>query len=413
MVLPPERRVLKNGVKCSIINAGEADIVRIDLLFKGGKWTQTQRAQAALTAAMLKYGTKRYSYSKICELLDYYGAWLDMSATRDYITITLHSLTKYVRETLDVVASMILEPTFPEEEFTVLLNKTRERHKVNLSRGEYVSIMRLLNVLYGNVHPLGQQTTFADYDALSAKKLSEYHRRHFHSRNCSIFIAGKVTDETVSVVEQMFGNEPFGEQQSPIRLSTYLPDIEAGKRFFNEKPDAAQSCVRIGMHSVGYLHPDALPLKILITLFGGYFGSRLMSNIREEKGYTYGIYAMSDYGDDESMLLIAANTAHEYVEPLIGEVYHEITRLQNERVPEVELDLVKNYMIGDLLRSYENAFAIDDGWIECEMRTLPDSFFTDTFEVIKSITADRLRDLAQQYLIADEMKEVVTGRKIS
>lgn len=222
-----------------------------------------------------------------------------------------------------------------------------------------------------------------------------------------------MTDECLCRLEACFGAEPFGEGlQRPSRAS-FEPCTTSDKRLFIERPDALQSAVRMGLVTISRHHPDFAKLRVLVTLLGGYFGSRLMSNIREDKGYTYGISAgLASYPDD-SLLAISAETANEYVEPLVAEVYHEIDRLQHELVPLDELQMVKNYMMGDICRSYESAFSLSDAWIFLHTSHLPDTYFDEVQAAISGVTPEELRRLAQEYLCKENLKEVVSGKKMS
>ena len=169
----------------------------------------------------------------------------------------------------------------------------------------------------------------------------------------------------------------------------------------------------MGMLSLDRNHPDYLKLRVLVTLFGGYFGSRLMSNIREEKGYTYGISAGVMPYPGQGVLAVNAETANEFVEPLIAEVYHEIDRLQNDLVPAEELSMVQNYMSGEMCRSYESAFSLADAWIFVQISGLRDSYFTDALDAVKNVTPEEIRELAGKHLCKEKLKEVVSGKKMS
>ena len=169
----------------------------------------------------------------------------------------------------------------------------------------------------------------------------------------------------------------------------------------------------MGMVTLDGDHPDFFKLRVLITLFGGYFGSRLMSNIREDKGYTYGISAGVTSYPTTPALVIGAETTPEFVKPLITEVYHEIDNLQQELVSEDELDMVRNYMIGDMCRNCESAFSWADAWIYASTLDLPDTYFSDFFKAIKDTSAEDIRQLAQRYLCKETLKEVVSGKKMS
>ena len=185
------------------------------------------------------------------------------------------------------------------------------------------------------------------------------------------------------------------------------------KRIFTEREDAMQSAVKMGYTTITREHPDYLKLRVLMTVFGGYFGSRLMSNIREEKGYTYGISAGIMFYPDSGLLIVSTETDNEYVEPLIQEVYHEIDRLHQEVVPVEELSMVRNYMLGEMCRSYESAFSLSDAWIFIATSGLGDDYFSRSLQAVQEVTPAELQDLAQRYLCKEKLKEVIAGKKIS
>ncbi len=409
----PERMVLPNGVPLNVLNAGESEVVRIDFLIEGGRWQQTQPLQALFTNRMLREGTRRYAAAEIAEKLDYYGAWLELSSASEYAYVTLYSLNKYLSETLDVLESIVKEPIFPEKELGVIIDTNIQQFLVNSSKVDFLAHRGLVKAVFGERHPGGHLVQEEDYHCITPSVLRDFYNCHYHSGNCSIYLSGKVTDECTRKVEQLFGSEPFGTGFRKPEKKVYLPLASEEKRIFIERPDALQSAVRMGMLSLDRNHPDYLKARVLVTLFGGYFGSRLMSNIREEKGYTYGISAGIMPYPGQGVLAVNAETANEFVEPLIAEVYHEIDRLQNDLVSAEELSMVQNYMSGEMCRSYESAFSLADAWIFVQISGLRDSYFTDALDAVKTVTPEEIRELARKHLCKEKLKEVVSGKKMS
>lgn len=409
----PERMVLSNGIPLNVLNAGENEVVRIDFLIKGGRWQQVQPLQALFTNRMLREGTRRFTAAEIAERLDYYGAWLELSSASEHAYLTLYSLNKYLPETLDVLESIVKEPIFPEKELGVIIDTNIQQYLVNSSKVDFLAHRGLLKAVFGERHPGGRLVQEEDYHRITPSVLRDFYNRYYHSGNCSIYLSGKVTDECIRKVEQLFGSEPFGTGFRKPEKKEYLPVVSEEKRIFIERPDALQSAVRMGMLSLDRNHPDYLKFRVLVTLFGGYFGSRLMSNIREEKGYTYGISAGVMPYPGQGVLAVNAETANEFVEPLIAEVYHEIDRLQNDLVPAEELSMVQNYMSGEMCRSYESAFSLADAWIFVQISGLRDSYFTDALDAVKNVTPEEIRELAGKHLCKEKLKEVVSGKKMS
>ena len=411
-ILPPVRTTLPNGIPLAVINAGEQEVVRMDILFAGGRWHQSQKLQALFTNRMLREGTRKYTTATIAEKLDYYGSWLELSSSSEYAYLTIYSLNKYVAETLEVVESMIKEPLFPEKELNTILDTNIQQYLVNSSKVDFLAQRSLMQALYGEQHPCGQIAVEEDYRAIKPEVLRSFYQEYYHSGNCSIFLSGKVTPEIIRRVTDAFGY-PFGMyQQKAVRPEfsfTAVPE----KRIFTEREDALQSAVKMGCTTITRTHPDYLKLRVLMTLFGGYFGSRLMSNIREEKGYTYGISAGIMFYPDSGMLGISTETANENVEPLIQEVYHEIDRLYQEPVALEELTMVRNYMLGEMCRNYESPFSLSDAWIFIATSGLDDEYFSRSLQAVNEVTTQEIQELAQRYLCKETLKEVIAGKKLS
>lgn len=412
-VQAPKKIHMPNGVLLNVLDSGDNEVVRVDLLIEGGRWQQSQPLQALFTNRMLREGTRRFSAGEISEKLDYYGAWLELSSASEYAYVTLYSLNKYLPQTLEILESIVKEPVFPEKELEVIVGNNIQQFQVNSSKVDFLAHRALVKAIYGEHHPTGRVVEMEDYHRIHPAVLEEFYNRHYHSGNCSIYLSGRVTDDCIRRIEELFGREPFGKDFRKPEEKVFLPVSSGEKRIFVEREDAMQSAVRLGMLSMERNHPDYLKARVLITLFGGYFGSRLMSNIREEKGYTYGISANMMPYPGKGLLVVNAETANDFVKPLIEEVYHEIDRLQNEPVSAEELSVVKNYMLGETCRSYESAFSLADAWIFVQVSGLQETYFADVLNAIKDVTPAEIRELAGKHLCKEKLKEVISGKKMS
>lgn len=412
-ILPPVRTVMPNGVPLTIINAGEQDVVRVDILFGGGRWQQSQKLQALFANRMLREGSRKYTAAEIAEKLDYYGAWLELSSSAEYAYITLYSLNKYFAEMLDVLESIIKEPLFPEKELGTVIDANIQQYQVNASKVDFLAHRSLLRALYGEEHPCGRYVEETDYHHITPALLREFYDTYYHSGNCYVYLSGKVTDEITHRIEAAFGTTHFGNHQQVAVKKDFTFVSIPEKRLFIEREDAMQSAVKLGTTTIMRTHPDYLKLRVLITLFGGYFGSRLMSNIREEKGYTYGISAGIMFYPGSGLLGISTETANEYVEPLIQEVYKEIDKLQNDKVTPEELAMVRNYMLGEMCRNYESPFSLADAWMFILTSGLDDDYFARSLQAMKEVTPEEIRELAGRYLCKESLKEVIAGKKLA
>ena len=411
-VKKPERRRMKNGMALNIIEAGTQEVVRLDVLIGAGQWHQTQSLQALFANRMLREGTISMTSAQIAEKLDYYGAWLELSSSPNCGFITLYSLNKYFPHTMAIIADMLMNPSYPEKELEVVLESNRQQFLVNSQRVEVISRKQFNRSLFGEGHPFGRFAVEEDYGRITPEVLREFYRKHYHSGNCSVYVSGKITPEIVRCIERNLGDGPWGIIGKVAPLEYFEPKQTSEKRVFVEKLDALQSSLKMGCFVMDRLHPDFLKTRAMVTLFGGYFGSRLMSNIREDKGYTYGIGAGVVNCPGSGVLAITTEADNQYIEAIIREVYYEIDRLQNDLAPNDEVEMVRSYMLGDFCRAYEGPFSLSEAWIYTETAGLDDGFFERQIDSIRSVTSEEIRTLAQRYLCKEKLIEVVAGKKV-
>ena len=411
-LLRPERLRMKNGMPLNVIRAGSQEVVRLDILIGGGQWHQTQALQALFTNRMLREGTTSLTSSQIAEKLDYYGAWLELSSAVNYGFVTLYSLNKYFPHTLAIIADMLMNPTFPEKEMEVVVETNRQQFLVNSTRVEVIARKQLNRSLFGVQHPFGRFAEASDYDRITTDVLREFYRKYYHSGNSSVYISGKVTPEIIRCIEKHLGDALWGETRLMPSLQLMNPQRTTEKHVFVEKADALQSSLKMGGFLMDRTHPDFLKARVMVTLFGGYFGSRLMSNIREDKGYTYGIGAGIVNCPGSGVLVVTTEADNQYIDAIIGEVYQEMDRLCNDLAPQKELEMVRSYMLGDMSRSYEGPFSLSDAWIYTETADLDDGFFSRSLDAIRSVTSEEIRTLAQKYFCKEKLIEVVAGKKV-
>ena len=207
-----------------IIRVGDEDVIRFDLLIHGGQWNQRMPLQAMFTNRMLREGTRTLTSAAIAEKLDYYGAWLDLSSSVNYGFVTLYSLGKYFPQTIEILASMIKEPTFPEKELNIVTDVNRQQYLVNCQRVEVLA-----------------RKQKEDYDRITSQDLQDFYQTYYHSDNCSAYVSGKVTDEVLRCIEEHFGNQAWGNTASVTTAASHLPATDKRKRVFIEKEDALQS----------------------------------------------------------------------------------------------------------------------------------------------------------------------------
>lgn len=404
-----EELTLPNGIRLLIINAGSEDVCRLDFNFFAGSRYQQKRVESRAALAMLAEGTTNLSSHQIAEKFDFYGSFCEHATDRDFGKVTLLSLNKYLDQSLEILQQVIKYPTFPEKELETYRIKGKQSLTVELEKVSTLARQDFFKGLFGASHPYGVYAEPQDYLDLQRNDLIDFHHKFIISNRSTVVLSGKIGANEQKAVIKHFGELSWG---NPLTNLADLPAINAPiqKKYFSLKADAVQSAIRIGRQMVNRKHPDYCGLVVLNTLLGGYFGSRLMKNIREDKGYTYGISSSILTLKELCVFVIGTEVGAEFTFPALKEIYFEIDRLRNEPVSENELDLVRNYLLGELLRSFDGAFAIADSITSLfEYNDLDYSFFEKTITTIKTITPEQIMNLANHYLRSNDLTECIAG----
>ena len=409
-LLTPKEVVLDNGVHMYSFNAGTQDVVRIECVFNAGTWYQEKKLTAFSTVKMLKEGTKDYSASDIAEIFDACGAYIGTEAEKDYTYVSLYTLNKHLEKLLPVFTTMIRESVFPQHELSVMLANKKQEQMVSMERVSFISRTKFAEQLYGKDHPYGQSAELNDYDNVNREELAAYHQKYYHPGNLRIITSGKIDDTTQTLINRFLGDKDWKQGEKAIANEWQLP-TDSEKRIFIPKENVLQSAVRIGKVLFTKKDPDYFGMGILNTILGGYFGSRLMTNIREDKGYTYGINSGIISLRNSGFMYIASEVGADVRELATKEVYHEMNLLRNELVPDEELSLVKNYMAGSFLRSIDGPFALADRFIGILDYGFDfNEYYNRYLQTIKDITPQQLQVLANKYFIEDSFFETVAGK---
>jgi|AMQJ01.1.fsa_nt_gi predicted Zn-dependent peptidase len=405
----PERIELNNGIETFIINAGTQDVVKIDITFNAGGWYQEKPIIATVVNEMLIEGTKEYTSQQIAEKLDFYGAFIHAQPTKDFGNVTLYTLKKYLPETILILEDIIKNPVFPEHELNTYLNKRKQQFQVELEKVSNVARREFNEQLFGKSHPYGVKTKIEDYNCVSQKDIVQFHKTHYQSNKCKILLSGKIDKTVLALLEKHFGNEDWGFNATvesaqfdiphPVKMETYI-----------EKKDVSQSAIRLGKILIKNGHPDFHKLNIVNTILGGYFGSRLMKTIREEKGYTYGINSVLVSLKNAGFLVILSEVGADVAKKAIQEILNEVKKLREEKVSVEELDLVRNYMLGDLLRSFDGPFEISSSFKNIIDFGLEINYFNEAIDAIKNITPEEIIELANKYLHEDTLIRTIAGK---
>lgn len=398
---------LDNGLPVYTIAMGVQEVLKLEAVFFAGRPYEQQRLAGRVTAAMLREGTSQYTGAALAEHLDYYGASLSAPFHIDTSNLILFSLKKYFAEVVPLFAAALQRPNFPEAELQAYIQRNKQHLQLDLHKNDVVAYRTVTELFFGADHPYGYNSFPETYDLLSRNDLLQHHQRCFTPENCCLFLSGKVDRSSIDLLNQHLGQDwPQHGRPAPQSWSVTTAPPQST---FVALPDSLQYSLRIGRRLFDRRHPDYHGFVVLNTLLGGYFGSRLMTNLREEKGYTYNISSVLDCMQFDGCFYIGTEVGNAVGAAARTEIYQELATLCAETVDPEELDMVKSYLLGNYLTALDGPFNVSEIIKTLVMEDLPLAFFSESVQASQDITAANLRDLAEKYLQPQSLWEVVVG----
>lgn len=388
-----EQQTTERGTPLYALHNSTQGVVRVSFVFRAGTSYQTLPFSASTVVNTLTEGTQNLTGHQVAEGLDFVGSYYDANIDRDWAVVTFCSLKKFIGETLDIAEEVILHPTFPEKEIASYCAKRKAQLRVGRSKPEQRSRELFGKALFGETHPYGITSAEECYDEITPEALREFYLSHYNASNAFAIICGDFGEDIVSRVKGILEGLPEGEA-----TTREIPPISPTPYVCERMEGAVQSSVRIGIPLFERSHPDFIPMQILATAMGGYFGSRLMQNLREEHGYTYGAYAAMINLDRAGYFVMSAEVAAEHTEEAIEEMFREMERIASEPICEEELAIIRKIIVGDVMRIFDGPFGAADVTIE-NIQNGETNDYTERFMAkVASITPSELLSVARQYL---------------
>jgi predicted Zn-dependent peptidase len=407
-LIHPEHIQLDNGCNIFCFNSGDQELVRIEWLFGNLKFNPAKPLLNVAANTLLTEGTSTMTAAQIADTIDFYGAFLQAEYGFDTSELTLYSLNKHLGSTLPVIKDILTNSVYPEKELETYIRNQQQKLQVSLQKNDILARRAYNKAVYGDTI-YGYSGTPEHYRQLNREDLLAHFKEMYQPSNCTIIISGKIEPQTIGLVKEYFDKnwQNTGEKADATLLD---PQPATEHFYYTEKPEALQSAIRMGRPMVNRTHPDFPALQVLNTVLGGYFGSRLMANIREDKGYTYGIGSGLSSMKNGGAFYIATEVGADVCHLAVEEIEKEINLLKTEPIPVEELELVRNFMLGSLLGSLENVFSHADKFKTLYFAGLDYSYYDRYTATVKSITSEELLALANKYLNFDEFYKVIVGK---
>ena len=405
-----EKHLLQNGIPVFTIHSGTQEVLRIEFIFEAGEIGQTSPLLARTVNGLLQDGTKNKTGLELANQLDFYGAFLEADTGKDLASLTLYVAKKHLKNVLPMVVEILTEASLPEEEFLLRMKNGKQNHKINLEKTEFLASKHFGEAAFKNT-AYQSNLKIEHYDTLTLPEVHSFYKQKYALQNLTIVASGMADKEVLNIL-----NDSFSMSVRALNNKTDAPPFEYDYRSEKnivhiEKQNAMQSSIRIGRKMFLNDHPDKYKFSILNCILGGYFGSRLMANIREDKGYTYGISSGYSAFRQAGVFTIGTDVGAEVTEKAILEIFKEIEILKSVPVPTDELELVKSYLLGSLLKGLDGPFSLADRFKSVYFYGLTYASYDKYIETINNIKSIDIQEMANKYLNEDSLLQVIVGSK--
>ncbi|MBT2558635.1 insulinase family protein [Hymenobacter sp. ISL-91] len=400
--------LLPNGARLHVLRNDAQPVIRLQVVFKAGKWYDPSAGVSLLAARLLLEGTRTRTARQIADEVAFFGASLDCEQGFDRATLTLYCLSRHLPQLLPLVQDVLTEPTFPETELALVKTRTIQNVRVERQKTSYLASESFSRHLFGPGYPYGVTFDESIFQDITSEQVRRFFQQHYNFAEAEIFLCGDATDEHIALLTERLGTLPGSQINTPTSISA--PAVLAPRDYVTVE-GSLQASLRIGRLWPALSHPQTHALQVLVKVLGGYFGSRLMKNIREDKGFTYGIYSSVHPREYATSFMIGSDVNTANAPAAIEQIQLELRRLQEEPVPLTELQTVKNYMSGKFANELSTVFEQCDKYKNLVFYHLPTSYYSDFVAQVQATDAATLQELAQEYLSPASMVEVVSGPK--
>ncbi|MBK8625029.1 MAG: insulinase family protein [Saprospiraceae bacterium] len=396
----------QNGTRVCEINIGSQDILKIEVIHLAGRSVEDHHLISRATASLLKDGCANKTSAVFAEKIDFHGASIKTASNMDFAYTSMYTLTKHADQIIPLLHEMYDLPTFAEDEIEKFKKLNIQKLKEELTKNEVITYRQITEEIFGKNHPYGYNSLESDYLAIDQTKIIQHFEDYYGTDNRYIIISGKINNHVRKQIFDYFGNENKKSKLHPYQSSNESPK---GKKIQILSKNEHQSAIKTGFQLFNRNHPDNAAFFMLNTIFGGYFGSRLMTSIREELGYTYDIFSSVDQMLYDGCFYISTEAAPEYVPPLTKEIYHQMELLKQNKITEVELTMVKNYLMGNFMNMLDGPMNVSSFAKTMVLTDKHPSEFNIFAQELMDINAETIMNMAQKYFDEEKFIEIIVS----
>ncbi|WP_338767680.1 pitrilysin family protein [Bernardetia sp. ABR2-2B] len=396
---------LRNSISFHQLNTKNQPVLGFQIAFEAGRCQENKTGEASFMAKMLLEGTTTHTGKQIADKISFYGASINIDSGNDFTIVSFYTLEKHLESLLPLLKEILQEPTFPQSELDNLKNRSVQNLKIQEERTAYRATVKLKEVLFQENHPYSASSSEESIRAIQRQDLINFYENNIKSNPFEAYLVGDIDVDSEKLITDFINSFEVDITKKDKQLIEN--PTNSVTKIYEEIEGSVQTSIRIGRLLFNQKHQDYVAFKVMNMILGGYFGSRLMQNIREDKGYTYGISSRTAAMKNGSYFVIGTDVKKEIYGDAVNEIYKEIERLKNEPVSEEELENVKNYMSGNFLGSLSTAFAVMDKVQDIHLYNLDESFYNDYITKLRKVTVEQVQKMAQKYLI--DLTEVCIG----
>ena len=405
-----ESHLLKNGIKLHTISAGSQPVINLQIIFKAGKWYELKPGCSILLSKLMLEGTKKFSAGEINSYFEKHGIFWEIGAGTDHLTIDIYLLSKYLHKISEIIIDIISDALLPESEFADVKKRLIQQLVINQEKTSYIAASLFRSIIFGENHSYGYVLTPKLLNEVNYRDVICFYEDLIKNKTFEMLASGDVNDETLKLLINNFSG--LNLHKPKISDRSLNKNVSSKKenqdKVYEERSNNIQTSIRIGRKVNKRNHPDTIKLEILNRVLGGYFGSRLMKNLREDKGYTYGVHSNVVYMKNAGYFFIGTDVIKEKKDDALSEIYKEINLLNTEIIGEEELALVKNHLVGSFIKSINSPFSLAEHFKTTYFHKLDTDYFDHYVSEINKVTSQDLQEISQKYLQTN-MLEITVG----